>query len=92
MTKRSDNPLSPFNKNWQCPIDWTELNKAATYSKSQSTVVNNARKQGKELSLGVPVSEKSALLAGDPRRFHVDDLMKILTAKKDKNGKNKRTK
>jgi len=92
MTKRSDNPLSPFNKNWQCPIDWTELNKAATYSKSQSKVVNNARAQGRELSLGVPVSERSALLAGDPRRFHVDDLMKILTAKKDKNGKNKRTK
>ncbi len=92
MTKRSDNPLSPFNPAYKSPIDWTELNKAATYSKSQSKVVNNARAQGRELSLGVPVSEKSALLAGDPRRFHVDDLMKILTSKKDKNGKNKRTK
>ena len=92
MAKRSDNPLSPFNPAYKSPIDWTELNKAATYSKSQSKVVNNARAQGRELSLGVPVSEKAALLAGDPRHFHVDDLMKILTAKKDKNGKNKRTK
>ncbi len=92
MTKRSDNPLSPFNPAYKSPIDWTELNKAATYSKSQSKVVNDMRGKGREISLGVPVSEKSALLAGDPRRFHVDDLMKILTAKKDKNGKNKRTK
>jgi hypothetical protein len=91
MTKRSDNPLSPFNSRWVCPIDWTELNKAATYSKSQSKVVNGMRAKGKEISLGVPVSEKSALLAGDPRRFHVDELVKALTTKKDRNGKNKRT-
>jgi hypothetical protein len=92
MAKRSDNPLSPFNKNWRCPIDWTELNKAAAYSSSQSKVVNNARKQGREISLGVPVSEKAAALVGDPRRFHVDELVKALTTKKDRNGKNQRTK
>jgi len=92
MTKRSDNPLSPFNKNWKSPITWEDMNKGQAYSKSQTKVVNDMRAQGREISLGVPVSAKSALLVGDPRRFHVDDLMKILTAKKDKNGKNKRTK
>ena len=92
MSKRSDNPLSPFNENWKSPITWADMNKGQAYSKSQTKVVNDMRAQGREISLGVPVSAKSALLVGDPRRFHVDDLMKILTAKKDKNGKNKRTK
>lgn len=83
--KRSDNPLSPFNENWVCPIRWADLNKAAVYSSSQSKVVNESRGRGKELAVSVPFSTKGEHTVADPRVFFVQ-------LSKATNGKNKRAK
>lgn len=74
MTKPSDDPRCAFN--WRHPdykhdIDWKELNKSAMYSKSQAKVVNDKRKQGKELSINLPYSEKSKHMIGDPYHFKI---------------------
>lgn len=72
--KPSDDPRCPFN--WRHPeykhdIDWTELNRAAMYSKSQAKVVNDKRKQGRELSINMPYSEKSKHQIVDPYLFKI---------------------
>lgn len=69
--KPSDNPLSPFNKNYKCPIDWSDMHKAAAQSEKQSRVVNQYRKQGKEISISTPISGKSAHLLQRPQKLYV---------------------
>lgn len=46
--KPSDNPLCPFNENYQPKIDWRQMQIAKNSSDAMTTVVNNSRKRGIE--------------------------------------------
>lgn len=72
--KPSDDPRCAFN--WRHPdykhdIDISDLNRAALYSKSQAKVVNDKRKQNRELSINMPYSEKSTHTIADPYHFKI---------------------
>lgn len=70
--KPSDNPLSPFNPNFKSGINWSDMNRAAVYSKNQSKVVNDNRKIGREISISVPISAKAAHNMKCPKKFTVN--------------------
>lgn len=78
--KPSDNPLSPFNPNYKSDIDWSGFRKSHVTSEAVSKVVNDKRKQGKEMGTIHGISKKppKGLIKAD--KLYVD--MSVLEKKK----------
>ena len=70
--KPSDNPLSPFNPNFKSDIDWSSFRKNHKTSEAITKVVNDRRKQGKEVGTIHGISKKPAKGSIDPKKFYVD--------------------